>query len=101
MAFQKKRITGDKLGVYPQYMQVPAIPERRFLKTSRLLTVLTIVLLSINFFFISYIYFLSIFRKVATPTRFYPFEYLPQPEILLSNRSLEICSPLIFLYPYG
>ena len=59
MAFQKKRITGDKLGVYPQYMQVPAIPERRFLKTSRLLTVLTIVLLSINFFFISYIYFLS------------------------------------------
>ncbi len=37
----------DKLGVYPVKMQVPAIPERRYLRTSRLLAVFIIVNLAV------------------------------------------------------
>lgn len=34
---RKKDDSPDVLGRYPEYMQVPALPERRYLKTSRLL----------------------------------------------------------------
>lgn len=36
----KKDDSPDVLGRYPEYMQVPALPERRYLKTSRLLALL-------------------------------------------------------------
>ncbi len=38
----KEDNTGDKLGRYPEYMQVRALPERRYIKTSRILTVVII-----------------------------------------------------------
>ncbi len=39
--FKSKKIDSpDTLGVYPEYMQVRALPERRYLKTSRLLAVI-------------------------------------------------------------
>ncbi len=34
---------GDVLGVYPEYMQVRALPERRYLKTSRLLAIVILI----------------------------------------------------------
>jgi len=42
--FQKNQTNSpDRLGAYPERMQVRALPERRFLKTSRLLAVGTII----------------------------------------------------------
>ena len=42
--FQKNQTNSpDRLGAYPERMQVRALPERRFLKTSRMLAVATII----------------------------------------------------------
>ena len=46
--FPQKKQTGDILGRYPEYMQVRALPERRYLKTSRLLAVFILVNLGIT-----------------------------------------------------
>ncbi len=42
----KKNNSPDVLGVYPEYMQVRALPERRYLKTSRFLAVLILLFLA-------------------------------------------------------
>lgn len=39
----KKDDSQDVLGVYPEYMQVKALPERRYLKTARFLAVLILI----------------------------------------------------------
>ncbi len=39
----KKDDSPDQLGVYPEYMQVRALPERRYLKTSRFLAVIILL----------------------------------------------------------
>ncbi|MBR5130747.1 MAG: hypothetical protein IKV03_05955 [Alphaproteobacteria bacterium] len=44
----KKRNSPDVLGRYPEYMQVRALPERRYLKTSRLLAAFILVNLGIT-----------------------------------------------------
>ncbi len=38
--------TNDKLGVYPEKVHVPAFLERKYLKTSRILAVISIISLS-------------------------------------------------------
>lgn len=44
----KKRNSPDVLGRYPEYMQVRALPERRYLKTSRLLAAFILINLGIT-----------------------------------------------------
>lgn len=39
----KKNDSPDVLGVYPEYMQVRALPERRYLKTARFLAVIILI----------------------------------------------------------
>ena len=55
---QKKNNSPDILGVYPEYMQVKALPERRYLKTARFLAVLILfniaVMMAIAGFFVYY-----------------------------------------------
>ncbi len=43
----KKKNSPDVLGRYPEYMQVHALPERRYLKTSRLLAIFILINLGI------------------------------------------------------
>lgn len=46
--FQKEKSSLDVLGRYPEYMQVRALPERRYLKTSRLLAIFILINLGIT-----------------------------------------------------
>lgn len=43
----KKSESPDVLGVYPEYMQVRALPERRYLKTARLLAIIILINIAI------------------------------------------------------
>ena len=45
---QKDEATKDKLGAYPERMHVRALPERRYLKTARIMTIATLMSLMLN-----------------------------------------------------
>ena len=46
--YQKSEATKDKLGAYPERMHVRALPERRYLKTARIMTIATLMSLLLN-----------------------------------------------------
>ncbi len=48
--------TNDKLGVYPEKTHVPAFLERRYLKTSRVMVIITIISMSVNIMLGSYLF---------------------------------------------
>ncbi len=47
----KKQQTNDVIGVYPERMHVQALPERRYLKTSRVMAIIAFISISFNFGF--------------------------------------------------
>lgn len=49
----------DVLGVYPEYMQVKALPERRYMKTSRFLAVLIIINIALTILIASFVIYIT------------------------------------------
>ena len=71
--------TNDKLGAYPEKVHVRAMPERRYLKTSRIMTLLSAGLLCISIILAFCIYMLSPQLRsqpmlLAVDKRFYKLE---------------------------
>ncbi len=84
--------TNDKLGAYPEKVHVGAMPERRYLKTSRIMTLLSAGLLCISIILTFCIYMLSpLVRSVpqllAIDKRFYKLEPV-QTQVVLWPASM-------------
>ena len=84
--------TNDKLGAYPEKVHVGAMPERRYLKTSRIMTLLSAGLLCMSIILTFCIYMLSpLVRSVpqllAIDKRFYKLEPV-QTQVVLWPASM-------------
>ena len=78
--------SNDKLGAYPEKVHVRAMPERRYLKTSRIMTLVSIALLCGSIVLLCIIYMLSPLLRsepllLAIDKRFYKLEPV-QPDII-------------------
>ena len=75
----KEKESPDKLGYYPERVHINAMPERRYLWTSRVLVILASLSICINMMLASTIYVLLPQRR-ATPQLFYINKYFSQME---------------------
>ena len=78
--------TNDDLGAYPHKVHVPAFPERRYLKTSRVLAVLSIISVCIAMMIASVIFVMpSMVKNRPVPLFFSPtirsFDYMERIEV--------------------
>ena len=85
----KEKESPDKLGLFPEKVHVDAIPERRYLWTSRVLVIISCITICFNMILGSTIYIMLPQRKVA-------------PRFLNINRyfsELEFVQPSEIYYP--
>ena len=94
--------TNDKLGAYPEKVHVGAMPERRYLKTSRIMTLLSAALLSGTIILAFILYMLAPLLRsepllLAIDKRFYKLEPV-QTQVVLWPASMLIMEEHIKQY---
>ena len=77
----KEKESPDKLGLYPESVHVDAMPERRYLWTSRILVIVACMSISFNMMLASIIY-LMLPQRSAYPRLLYINDYFSQLEQL-------------------
>ena len=63
----REKESPDKLGLYPERVHVNAMPERRYLWTSRILVILAAISMSINMMLALTVYLLVPKERVSPP----------------------------------
>lgn len=90
----REKKSPDKLGLYPESVHVDAMPERRYLWTSRILVVVSCMSISVNMMLAATIY-LMLPQRSAYPRLLYINDYFSQLEQVEPQERVVSASDLI------
>lgn len=87
----KEKASPDKLGLYPEHVHVDAMPERRYLWTSRVLVIIACFSICFNMMLAASLY-VMLPQRGSAPQLFYIDKYFSQ---------IERMQPFEMIYPVG